>query len=200
MKKQALLFLLAGIVLLGAGCTAFPWQKETEIPLGTIINTEDGKQIQVSEDGIATEILEGDEEATQETTEGEGDVLDVPSEDPENVFVSPEDAPEVPEADRPAALERDKKRVEDIRAILSAAEAYKKDKKSYPEKLDDLAPKYLKEVPKDPTFTGEQGYMYTAIGSEPFLLYDLTYRLEVGFDDFQPGTHIANPPDLVANP
>ncbi len=198
MKKRAVFLLLAGIVLLGAGCSQLPWQKEKEIPLGAIINTEDGKQIQVTDDGVATEVT--DENSEDGETDVNGEILDVPSEDTENSFVAPEDAPKVPEAERPAAIERDKQRIKDIRAIQSAAEVYTKEKKSYPEKLENLSPKYLKELPKDPTFKDEKGYLYTPIGSEPYSLYDLTYQLEVGFDDFEPGTHIANPPDLVANP
>lgn len=111
-----------------------------------------------------------------------------------------EKVPEVAKEDVPEATDRDKERVEEIESLRSALKKFYDDRKGYPESLDELVSKYMKDVPKNPT-PGGQEYSYTPIGSADkqgvFGYYDLGYTLEVGVNDLSAGLHIANPDGLA---
>ncbi len=111
-----------------------------------------------------------------------------------------EKVPEVAKEDVPKATDRDNERVEEIESLRSALKKFYDDRKGYPEKMDELAPKYMKDIPKNPT-PGGQEYSYTPIGSadknKVYGYYDLGYTLEVGVKDLSAGLHIANPDGLA---
>ena len=94
------------------------------------------------------------------------------------------------------AKSRDAKRVSDIRAIVSALESYKGDQGSYPAELKSLIPKYLPNIPENPT-PGGLSYDYTPIGSSPYSYYSLYYNLEAGSGDIGAGDHEATPDGIA---
>lgn len=104
----------------------------------------------------------------------------------------------VPEQDRPAAIERDKQRLADVKSLRDALAKFFNEKESYPEKLEELAPAYLSSIPVDPM--GDQAkvpYTYTPIGSLPATYYDLGYYMEVGVEGLEPIEHDATPENLT---
>lgn len=167
-----------------------------------------------------TNANDNSEFAFDETQYDEGEVLgeetvqepqpETPAENTEgNVEANTEDlnddeavekVPEVAKEDVPEATDRDNERVEEIESLRSALKKFYDDRKGYPEKMDELAPKYMEEVPKNPT-PGGQEYSYTPIGSadknDVYGYYDLGYTLEVGVKDLSAGLHIANPDGLA---
>lgn len=122
------------------------------------------------------------------------------TEDVNNDEEAVETVPEVAKEDVPEATDRDKERVEEIESLRTALKKFNDDRKGYPESLDELVSKYMKDVPKNPT-PGGQEYSYTPIGSADkqgvFGYYDLGYTLEVGVNDLSAGLHIANPDGLA---
>ncbi|MDD4290489.1 MAG: hypothetical protein PHH83_04475 [Patescibacteria group bacterium] len=74
------------------------------------------------------------------------------------------------------AEKRDQKRIEDIKAIVSAISLYYSQKNNYPGSLSDLS-LTLKEIPVNPTPGGEN-YIYTLNQNRKD--YKLTFILEVG--------------------
>ncbi len=111
-----------------------------------------------------------------------------------------EKVPEVAKEDVPEATDRDKERVAEIESLRSALKKFFDERKGYPEKMDELTPKYIKDIPKNPT-PGGQEYSYTPIGSadknDVYGYYDLGYTLEVGVNGLSAGLHIANPDGLA---
>lgn len=107
---------------------------------------------------------------------------------------------QIEEAEKsPEAVSRDEQRVADIKKIQDALAKFKNEKGNYPEKIEDLVPTYLSEIPKNPA-PGGIDYVYTPIGKLPAEYYDLAYELEAGTAEVKDaGTHIASP-DLIANP
>lgn len=63
-----------------------------------------------------------------------------------------------------ARYHRGKKKKMDIRSFETAISLFHLDNKRYPSSLDELLPKYLKGIPKDP-FTGEE-YIYSTPGPD----------------------------------
>ena len=106
--------------------------------------------------------------------------------------------------DEAAAKNRDKQRVEDVKAIREAMEKFYKDNEAYPGDFVALVPDYLSDVPTNPS-PGGVDYSLTGIGAEIepgtqlFAYYDMVYALEVGADGIEPGIHVANP-DGIALP
>lgn len=97
----------------------------------------------------------------------------------------------------PNAVSRDEQRIADIKRIQEALVEFKSDRGNYPEKMEELAPDYLSEIPKNPT-PGGIDYIYTPIGALPAQYYDLAYELEVGTSEVKDaGTHIANPEGIA---
>lgn len=129
-----------------------------------------------------------------EGVEEEEEVVDEPVEEEEpGAPVS-----QVPEGERPAAIERDQQRLADIKSLRDALAKYFTDNESYPERLDGLVPSYLSKLPADPL--GDQAkvpYTYTPIGSLPATYYDLGYYMEVGVEGLQPIEHDATPDNLT---
>jgi len=91
---------------------------------------------------------------------------------------------------------KDSKRLADIRSLRDALDKYKKDFGSYPKDLSLLKPRYIEELPVNPT-PGGQNYVYTPIGTEPYSIYDLSYSLEIGVEGVGPGEHIASSDGLA---
>ena len=185
MKK--IIFVLAAFLLI-AGC-----QSRTPDNANSAANTD-------TSDGSATD-LSPEEEAALEQALNNGDVLfDEQSEvNGEPVEETEEEEP-VEESDPTEGLteeeiaqakDRDKQRLEHVSQLQKALEDYYKAKKSYPEKLEEIMPDFLEELPKDPE-TGEV-YSYTPIGSLPAKHYDILYTLEIGDDDHPDGENVASP-------
>jgi hypothetical protein len=85
----------------------------------------------------------------------------------------------------PRSEDRAKAQFQMTLAALALA-AYRADRGSYPEKLVDLCPKYLGEIPSDPC--GDGSLQYRRSGSE-FMLYSVGWN---GKDD---GGHNHSDPD-----
>ncbi len=94
--------------------------------------------------------------------------------------------------EREQARIRDSKRLADVKQLRAKLEIYQEDNGYYPENLDSLVPDYLEYLPQNPT-PGGTAYNYTGIGSSPYQYYDMTYTLEVGVEEIDPGMHVANP-------
>ncbi|MBU0670788.1 MAG: hypothetical protein ABH835_02320 [Patescibacteria group bacterium] len=88
---------------------------------------------------------------------------------------------------------RDSRRLADIKNIQGGLDLFFLDNEYYPETLEPLVEGgYLPNIPKDPT-PEERAYVYTPIGSSPAQYYDLSFKLEVGTDDYPEGLNIVNP-------
>lgn len=78
---------------------------------------------------------------------------------------------------------RDQERYRHVNEIRIALTSYVNDSKSYPESLDTLVPKYLPNLPKDPSTGAEYAYVKDDTG------YVLTFTLEAGIFSLSPGEH-----------
>lgn len=104
-----------------------------------------------------------------------------------NYFLSRQDAPPVVQNDLSTEIGRMKQRISDLTRIRDALEAYHRDHKEYPKNpqfafyalyndhgpaakdwIPGLAPKYLKELPRDPrnTTDGNLQYEYKSDGAD----------------------------------
>ncbi|XOU94169.1 MAG: hypothetical protein ACNFW9_04965 [Candidatus Kerfeldbacteria bacterium] len=109
-----------------------------------------------------------------------------------------EPAKELTEEESNEASDRDETRLTDIKKMQEALENYKDNNGNYPDNFEGLVPDYMEIVPTDPSLNGTE-YNYTGIGASPYMYYDMTYTLEVGVNDINPGMHVANP-DGIAVP
>jgi len=91
----------------------------------------------------------------------------------ENPTTTPENNPT---EDLSTALNRDKRRLEDISKLRSALSLYFSDSKKYPNRLDELN-KYFKEIPRDP---GPGGEYYNYETNSENSKYKLIFNLEEG--------------------
>ena len=86
---------------------------------------------------------------------------------------------------------RDAKRISDISQLMAGLKAYQIENEKYPQELQELAPKYLRALPKDPISKKDYQYRYADT------TYSITYLLEAGTrlgnQAIAAGTHIATP-------
>ncbi|MFW0837582.1 MAG: hypothetical protein ACKKL5_01130 [Candidatus Komeilibacteria bacterium] len=73
--------------------------------------------------------------------------------------------------------ERDEQRLQDIFSLRSALAIYYVSEKVYPDKLEDLIPTYLQELPQDP-LADSQNYVYIGAGDQTS--YQINFSLESG--------------------
>lgn len=91
---------------------------------------------------------------------------------------------------------RDRARVSDINLLASALNSYFAQNKFYPERLENLTPYYLQELPKAPTppdgecTSAQNTYKYTAPG---LAVYGITFCLGSHSGTLEPGAHTATP-------
>lgn len=93
-----------------------------------------------------------------------------------------------------ASKERDIMRLQDINAFRLGEELYKDAKGSYSKRLEDLVGEYLEKVNQNPEPTQDgvcaasTAYGYTLLPSGG---YEITFCLEAGTRDYNPGNRIA---------
>jgi len=87
----------------------------------------------------------------------------------------------------PTAKDRDWQRYQDVSAIRMALQLYANDNGGYPETLDGLIPKYIEEVPDDPTYGHHYRYAFQAD------TFELGFMLEEGIRALGSGNHILTP-------
>jgi hypothetical protein len=87
-----------------------------------------------------------------------------------------------------------KDRIDEVQKILDALEVYNKARKTYPETIQALVPKYL-EGPSDPAL-GFSPYRYVPVG-DPIEYFTLQYSLSADYGTLVLGPHVAGPKGLT---
>ncbi len=85
-------------------------------------------------------------------------------------------------------------RMTEVQGILEALESYNEARKTYPETIQGLVPKYL-AGPKDSAL-GFSGYRYVPVG-DPIEYFTLQYSLSGDYGTLTTGTHVASPKGLT---
>lgn len=94
----------------------------------------------------------------------------------------------------PVTVVAPKDRIEEVQRILDGLEAFQAARKTYPETLQGLIPKYL-SGPSDPSL-GFSAYRYVPVG-DPIEYFTLTYSVSADYGTLSEGSHVASPKGLT---
>ncbi|HHA19177.1 MAG TPA: hypothetical protein ENK70_05675 [Methylophaga sp.] len=104
---------------------------------------------------------------------------------------------ELTEEEKSDAQVRDQERIAEVGDIESALKDFVEAKGYYPTTIDEIVPDYISKLPTDPMPESYE-YTYTCIGStNPCVLYDLSYILEVGTDELPAGLNLVSPEEIA---
>lgn len=114
-----------------------------------------------------------------------------------NETLEPPPVEDLTETEKSDAESRDQERITEVGEIESVLQDYVDTKGYYPATIDEIVPDYITELPIDPTPESYE-YSYTCIGAtDPCVLYDLSYTLEVGTDELPAGLNIISPEEIA---
>ncbi|MEY4745267.1 MAG: hypothetical protein RL272_1212 [Candidatus Parcubacteria bacterium] len=113
-----------------------------------------------------------------------------PAQTPVNAPTAPQPEPKK----EPTAEERDLARYGDVNTVKLALASYRSDLSSYPATLDELVPKYVSGLPKDPSTGSAYGYVKAGFS------YKLSFTLESGIFALAKGPHFLTPEGFDVEP